>query len=100
MDRTLVLELLKNKVIQYPKGKHRIWVSRCFEINVRPRRLVEVDEYEGYVEEKDGSGPKHHRNGKGREKELKKMFHVGRSIVSLKEGTVTQERGTGWQSSK
>lgn len=78
MDRQLLIDLIQKGLIEEP-GKHHLWVSKCFEITVRPDEVVLLDEYEGYAT---------------REKGAKKLFHVGRSILRLKEGTVAEEAGS------
>jgi len=92
MDRKLLIELFRDGMV-YPPGKHRFWISRCFEITVRPDKVVELDEYEGFSADPSGKIPKH-RNP--RKKGKKAMFHVGRSILHLKEGRVVEETGGGW----
>ncbi|MBI1953244.1 MAG: hypothetical protein HYS41_03885 [Candidatus Omnitrophica bacterium] len=84
MDRTTLIRLLKDGM-HYPTGKHRFLVQRCFEITVHPNRMVEVDEYEGYATAA---------------KKANDYFHVGRSVVSLKDGEVTEEPGRGWPNSR
>ena len=43
MDRKLLIELFQDGM-EYPAGKHRFWISRCFEITVRPDKIVHLDE--------------------------------------------------------
>lgn len=94
MDRKLLIDLLQEGM-QVPPGKHRFWVSRCFEITVRPdKRVVELDEYESFSTEKDLK-PKQGRSpetSRGRE-----MFHIGKSILHLRDGRVVEESGEGWK---
>ena len=85
MDRKKLIELFRNGM-HYPLGKHRFWISRCFEIQVLPDSVVELDEFEGF----SADGPL--REGPG------KMFHVGRSVIHLKENRVVEQRGEGWSS--
>jgi hypothetical protein len=87
MDRKKLVELFR-RGLQYPSGKHRFWVSRCFEITVHPDKVVDLDEYEGFASE----------TGKpARKRQCSDMFHVGRSVLDLKDGTVVEERGDGWK---
>ncbi len=92
MDRRNLIELFR-KGMNYPSGRHRFWISRCFEITVRPDSLVQLDEYEGFVpqggESQDG---RVHSEGD----QLSEMFHVGRSVLNLKSGRVIEEQGKGW----
>lgn len=79
--------------MQFPRGKHRVWFSRCFEITVHPGKVVEVDEYEGFSEENA-------KNGFGTENGAdvpKRMFHVGRSVLHLERNQICEEAGAGWQ---
>ncbi len=93
MDRKVLIELLRNGM-KYPIGKHQLWISRCFEITVRPNKVVEVDEYETY-DERNGLSVKsgkragaHNRAG---------MYHVGRSVLLPKDKRVIKEAaGAGW----
>lgn len=86
MDRRRLVTLFQ-KGLQYPSGKHRFWISRCFEITVRSDEVVELDEYEGFSSE----------TGERKKKEpSSEMFHVGRSVLYLKDGTVVEEQGEGW----
>lgn len=88
MDRQMVVNLITNKVVECPKGKSRFWVTRCFEITVRSREVVEVDEYEA-CDVRDavavGNGcsadPKSHAG----------MHHTGRSVIYLKQKRVVEE---------
>ena len=91
MDRKKLVDLFQ-KGMQYPPGKHRFWVSRCFEINVRPDSVVELDEYESFSSE---AGPDL-KSVKGRRQTDKEMFHVGRSRLDLQGGQVKEESGAGW----
>ena len=93
MDRKLLVELFQSGM-KYTPGKHRFWVSRCFEIHVRPDQIVELDEYEGFDAEQNSASRLLNRSSKtGKEK----MFHVGRSVVYLKAGQVIEQPGTGWE---
>ena len=85
MDRGKMIELFRNGM-HYPPGKHRFWISRCFEIHVRPDAVVELDEFEGFSTD----GPFKEEKGK--------MFHVGRSVLHLKENRLVEQRGEGWSS--
>ena len=91
MDRKKLVDLLQ-KGLQYPPGKHRFWVSRCFEIHVRPDSVVELDEYEGFSSE---GGPDL-KSVRQRRKTDKEMYHVGRSMLDLRDGQVIEESGQGW----
>ena len=92
MDRKKLVNLFQ-KGMQYPPGKHRFWISRCFEIHVRPDSVIELDEYEGFASE---AGPE--VKSQFRRKTDKEMFHVGRSVVDLRDGQVIEESGQGWNS--
>ena len=92
MDRRKLVDLFR-KGMQYPPGKHRFWVSRCFEIDVRPDSVVELNEYEGFSSEA-GPGLK---SVKRRRQSDKEMFHVGRSMLNLRDGQVKEEAGEGWR---
>ena len=91
MDRKRLIDLFQ-KGMQYPPGKHRFWISRCFEIHVRQDSVVEMDEYEGFSSE---AGPAL-KSQKRRRQSDKEMFHVGRSVLNLLDGQVTEESGQGW----
>ena len=93
MDRKVLIELLKEGM-EIPSGKHRLWISRCFEITVRPNRVVELNEYESFSSEK-GDGPLQKAPQEPARSD-REMFHVGRSILHLEEGKVVEESGTGW----
>ena len=93
MDRKKIVDLFQ-KGMQYPPGKHRFWVSRCFEINVRPDSVVELDEYEGFSSE---ASLKLRSEIRKRRKTDKEMFHVGRSVLNLRDGCVIEESGQGWE---
>ncbi len=95
MDRKKLVDLFQ-KGMQYPPGKHRFWISRCFEINVRPDSVVELDEYEGFSSE---GGPDLKSTQRRRQTD-KEMFHVGRSRLDLRDGQVIEESGQGWSSSR
>lgn len=77
----------------YPPGKHRVWFSRCFEITVHSDERVELDEYESFT-----APPA--RSGKGRVpfRKGEEMYHVGKTVLHLKEGRVVEEKGAGWDS--
>ena len=92
MDRKKLVDLFQ-KGMQYPPGKHRFWVSRCFEINVRPDSVVELNEYESFSSE---AGPEM-KSVKQRRQTDKEMFHVGRSMLDLRDGQVKEESGEGWE---
>ena len=93
MDRKLLIGLLQEGMA-YSAGKHRLWISRCFEITVRPDRVVELDEYESFAAEENlhskGSSENH-------PEACKKMFHVGTSILHLKDGQIVEKTGSGWR---
>lgn len=93
MDRKSLIELFRNGM-QYPTGKRRFWIARCFEITVRSDSVVEMDEYEGFSSDpegiSDGDSPSLSVGSND-------MFHVGRSILHLKEGRVVDEEGRGWK---
>lgn len=93
MDRKSLIELFR-KGMQYPTGKRRFWIARCFEITVRPDSVVEMDEYEGFSSDHDGV-PEAEAHLAGRSS--KEMFHVGRSVLHLKDGRVVDEEGQGWK---
>ena len=104
MDRKLLVDLLKDGM-RYPVGKHRVWISRCFEVTVRSDRVVELDEYEGYTEETHAdsnrlAGSNRQAGSKRRTgvkpKEPADLFHVGKSVIHPKQGTVIEEPGRGW----
>jgi len=93
MDRKKLVELFQGGM-EYPPGRHKLWISRCFEIHVRPDRVVEFDEYEAFAAqtEKGREVPRrrrHERRGN--------MFHVGRSVLRLADGGVIEEGGEGWR---
>lgn len=92
MDRKKLVDLFQTGM-QYPPGKHRFWISRCFEITVRPDWVVELDEYESFIAERDGRSRSRQQKSSTRSRE---MFHVGRSVVNLKDGGVVEEAGAGW----
>lgn len=95
MDRKSLIELFR-RGMNYPPGRHRFWISRCFEVIVRPDSVVELDEYEGFATQdgkaKDGMEPPHTGQPNG-------MFHVGHSVLNLRDGSVIEEAGRGWGSS-
>lgn len=82
MDRKLLIELFQDGM-KYSTGKHQFWITRRFDIKVRSDRVVEMDEYEGFDTD---PAP-----------EATKMFHVGRSILHLKNGQVVEQPGKGWK---
>ena len=92
MDKKLLIELLQDGM-KYPPGKHQVWVSRCFELNVRTDQVVELDEYEA-IDAGDGLGTK--QQGVRKRQDRPEMFHVGRSVLRLREGLVTEQPGAGW----
>ena len=96
MDRKLLVKLFREGMV-YPTGKHQFWISRCFEITVRPDKVVELDEYEGFSADPGKKGAKRKRPQK---KGRKGMFHVGRSILDMKEGRIVEEAGGGWGKEK
>ena len=93
MDRKTIVELLRNGM-KYSIGRHQLWVSRCFEITVHPNKVIDVDEFESY-DEKNGLK---FRNGTVPEaKRRDRMYHVGRSVISLKDRQVIDTvPGSGW----
>ena len=94
MNRKELVNLFQ-KGMQYPPGRHRFWISRCFEITVRPDSVVELDEYEDFASErrkKQSRKPSGATTTKG-------MFHVGRSVLDLRDGQVKEEPGKGWERS-
>lgn len=95
MDRKVLVELFR-KGMQYPPGKHRLWVRRCFEIRLRPDRMVEIDEYESFSTKKRGADVSAQSQRAG-PKDSRKMFHVGRSVLNLRDKQVVEENGTGWK---
>ena len=93
MDRKKLVQLFQGGM-EYPPGKHKLWISRCFEITVRPDRVVEFDEYEGFAAQSENGRAiprrrKHERGGN--------MFHVGRSVLRLVDGGVEEAAGKGWR---
>lgn len=94
MDRKRLIDLFR-KGMEYPPGRHRFWISRCFEITVRADDVVELDEYESFASEQARNpeealceGPQAGNPGE--------MFHVGRSVLRLKDGEIEEEPGRGW----
>lgn len=86
MDRQMVVNLIRNEVVECPRGKSRLWVVRCFEITARPDEpVVEVDEYEAYevYEEDDEAHDACCRPSR--------MFHVGRSVIHVEQKRVIEE---------
>ena len=94
MNRKELIGLFQ-RGMQYPPGKHRFWISRCFEITVHSDFLVELDEYEGFASEKNRKQSFKPSGGTT----TKGMFHVGRSVLDLGNGQVTEEPGEGWERS-
>lgn len=92
MNRKLLIKLLQDG-LHYTQGRHRVWVSKCFEITVRPDRVVELDEYEGYTEESGIPASRKTAQAQG----APSMYHVGRSVIHLKDGRVVDETGAGWE---
>jgi hypothetical protein len=92
LSRETLIALLK-RGMEYPAGKHRLWVSRCFEITVDLNQKVNVDEYEEFTTEL-GLCTKQERPNQT--KKGRQMYHVGRSVLNLKGGKVIEERGEGW----
>ena len=97
MNRKELIGLFQ-RGMQYPPGKHRFWISRCFEITVRSDSVVELDEYEGFSSGKKEKRERQSRGASGGTS-TKGMFHVGRSVVDLRDGQVTEEPGEGWERS-
>ena len=93
MNRKLLIELFQDGM-EYPPGKHRFWISRCFEITVRPDKVVELDEYEGFSADRNTKRSTRRRRAKNHSRN--EMFHVGRSVLHLKDGRVVEEAGVGW----
>lgn len=91
MDRQMMVNLIRNRVVENPKGKTRFWLVRCFEITVRPDRVVEVDEYEAYEVCEGKNGIEACNGPRADFKSLAGMFHVGRSVISLSDGRVVEE---------
>jgi len=95
VDKKLLIELLQDGM-QVPTGRHRFWVSRCFEISVRPdKKVVELDEYESFSTEKDPRSRK--RGRRSAAAGCKEMFHIGKSVIHLTDGRVVEELGEGWK---
>ena len=93
MDRKMLIGLLRGGM-SYSAGKHRLWISRCFEITVRADKVVELDEYEGFSTEENLEKANAPAAGAS---DCKKMFHVGKSILHLKDGQVVESLGKGWK---
>ncbi len=93
MDRKVLIDLLQDGM-EYPPGKHRLWISRCFEITVRPDKIIELDEYEQFFAEQGSSGRKPAPAPRKKDRE---MFHVGKSVLDLRQGKITESSGAGWQ---
>lgn len=94
MDRKMLVELFRDGM-RYPAGKHQLWVSRCFEITVCPNQVVQLDEYEGFATENNEPSKRGRRPRAIQEPG--KMFHVGRSVLHLRQGRVIEESGGGWK---
>ena len=93
MNRNLLIELFRDGM-RYPTGKHQLKISKVFEITVRPDEVVELDEYEGISTDGD---LRPHKRRPATEGSSREMFHVGRSVIHLKDGKVVEESGEGWQ---
>ena len=93
MDRKKLVELFQEGM-EYPPGKHKLWISRCFEITVKPDQVVEFDEYEGFASQSENGRAAPRRR---RQERRGNMFHVGRSILRLDDGEVVEETGEGWR---
>lgn len=76
MDRQMVVNLIKNRTVECPKGTSRLWLVRRFEITARAGGVVAVDEYEACDVAEDAPAG---------------MQHVGRSVIYLKENRVVEE---------
>lgn len=87
MDRQQLVNLFQTGM-KYPPGRHRFWYSRCFEVTVHPGKIVELDEYENFTTENPRKTKKRQETG---------MFHVGRSVLHLKQGKVIEHCGDGWK---
>ncbi|MBI3318431.1 MAG: hypothetical protein HYZ90_04680 [Candidatus Omnitrophica bacterium] len=96
MDRKVLIGLFLEGM-RYPRGKHQLWVERCLELNVRPDEVVELDEYEDFSTQKKKTPPAARPRKGGAPRE---MFHVGRSVLHLKEGRVIEKEGSGWPDRK
>ena len=92
MDRNKLIALFKQGM-RYPLGTHRLWCCRCFEMTVRPEGVVEVDEYEGVSPSGKALDPPRHP---ALQEALRGMFHVGKSILHLKGGSILERTGQGW----
>lgn len=93
MNREILIGLLCNGM-KYPVGRHQIWISRCFEITVRPDRTVEIDEYEAY-DERNGVEARSCLCSNG--EDHVGTYHIGRTAISLKDKRVIREaKGKGW----
>ncbi|MCM8811947.1 MAG: hypothetical protein NC910_02730 [Candidatus Omnitrophica bacterium] len=91
MDRQMMVNLIRNEVVENPKGKTRFWLVRCFEITVRPDRVVELDEYEAYEVCEGKNGIEACSDPCADLRSLAGMFHVGRSVIHLNDGRVIEE---------
>ena len=89
MDRPLLLDLYRQGM-RPPSSPRRLWVTRCFEVMVRPGALVIVDEYEGYAVDGDTTLPR----GPMRGIRDSVLYHRGRSVLDLKTGHMTEHPGT------
>jgi len=88
MDRAVLIKLFQDGM-RYPPGTRRLWVSRCFEVTVRPDQVVEVDEYEGVAIEGADDTPRTRCAHDG------EMLHRGRSRLDLKDGRVIEQPRAG-----
>lgn len=91
MDRQMMVNLIRNRVVENPRGKTRFWLVRCFEITVRADRVVEVDEYEAYEVCEGKNGIEACNGPRADYRSLAGMFHVGRSVIHLNDGRVVEE---------
>ena len=96
MNRKTLIRLFQDGM-RYPPGKHRVKVSKVFEITVHPDEVVELDEYEGFLAEENCGKRRIFRPRA--EKVEPEMFHVGKSILDLRDGEVVEEPGGGWPES-
>lgn len=86
MDRQMVVNLIRNEVVECPQGKSKLWVVRCFEITAHPGKpAVTVDEYEVCEVCEDGDGERDGCCSPAR------MYHVGRSVIHLEDKRVVEE---------
>jgi len=92
INRDTLIQLIQEGM-EYPEGKHRFWVARCYEITVRDDKTVELDEYESVSTELAVNKEVVRFNRRSQDKE---MFHVGRSIVNPEKDNVIEKIGQGW----